>query len=105
MDPEAPYTKNFILVWIEMKICKPLENCLGLEMIWKLSFNSKRNSDKVTLVLDMNPMKICVKALSSLLLYKQNWVVGHVTYAHEGYGDNEHQKQNFPFELDSFKTL
>ena len=31
----------------------------------------------------MNPMKICVKALSPLLLYKQNWVVRHVTYAHE----------------------
>ena len=76
MDPEAPYTKNFILVWIEMKICKPLENCLGLEMIWKLSFNSKRNSDKVTLVLDMNPMKICVKALSSLSLYKQIRLLG-----------------------------
>ena len=53
----------------------------------------------------MNPMKICVKALSSLLLYKQNWVVDPVTYAHEGYGDNKPQKQNFPFELDSFKTL
>ena len=56
-------------------------------------------------MLDINPMKICVKALSSLLLYIQNWVVEHVTYAHEDYGDNEHQKQNFPFELDSFKTL
>ena len=41
MDLEAPSTKNFILVWIKMKICKPLENCLGLEMIWKLSFNSE----------------------------------------------------------------
>ena len=33
MDFEAPSTKNFILVWIKMKIYKPLENCLGLEMI------------------------------------------------------------------------
>ena len=97
MDFEAPPTKNFILVWIEMKICKPLENCLGLEMIWKLSFDSKRYPDEVTLVVDMNPIKICVKALSPLLLYKQNWVVRHVTYAYESYGDNKHQKQKFSF--------
>ena len=49
---------------------------LGLEMIWKLSFNSKRYPDKVTLVLDMNPMKMCVKALSSLSLYKQIRLLG-----------------------------
>ena len=54
MDPKAQSSKNFILVWIEMNICKPLENCLGLEMIWKLSFNSKRYLDKVTLVVE-NP--------------------------------------------------